>query len=551
MRPCPGLGVGWGYRAGRGRVLRSHPPGVAVSPASALLLSLVLSTPVAEAGNGYKNVLLIIGSNDILFKVDDSDATTPVASAVAEVHSDGGEEDVELTESDAWLHGAASLSALPKSDATFTLTVYDSGNAALASFSGTLAADGSVSGVARDDSPDPTRNGTPIDISDSWEASSVDLDLLAAELFPGAKGTYDVTFDLAGADTYEIAYADLVITEGKSTSKAEVGWDAVGSVWTGTLAETHEGLVETKVKTYDGAGKTIASTKAKLGMPLADGGYGAGTLATDEDPLTRVSILSDQIHNGGTEGFLVVSEGWSWGDTLPAEAEVKLDGGDTLTIPVNSYQVVASTAVTFSGTPEKESFEVTIDGVVVKGDRLSTDQGLCSNGTCVALNQGDAGDWSLSATAYAADATKLPTTVKVALASTMKAASVKESSLTLVYGHHVTLVFANEVAVSADPVGIDVTGKVSLLGIANKKGKKETLAKGKFYGTLTRDVDGELPLAGADKDEVQAKGDILIGGEPIEFELTDTNKDGVVAAPAACARDFGKGEGTYLATYCP
>ena len=40
-------------------------------------------------------------------------------------------------------------------------------------------------------------------------------------------------------------------------------------------------------------------------------------------------------------------------------------------------------------------------------------------------------------------------------------------------------------------------------------------------------------LAGADKDAVSARGDILIGGEPIGFERTDTNKDGVLTAPPA------------------
>ncbi len=467
------------------------------------------------------------------------DPDTATASMTAEVESDGGAEDVVLTESDAWLHGAAAVAALPKSAATVTLTVYDNSSAPLASFTGALAEDGTVSRMVRADHCGDGTVRTPCE--------AADLDLLAAELVPGTGSTYDATFDLVGADTYTVAYADVVVTEGKTSTRAEVGWQAVGAVWTGTLAETHDGLVEVKVKARDGEGEKLTSKKAKLGMPLADGGAGVGTLATDDDPLTRVALIMDQLHNAGTVGFLVVSDGWSLDDELPVDAEVALDEGETLVVPANSYQVTAATPVVVSGSPEKEAFQVTIDGTVVKGGASVGDRGLCQSGTCVALAQDDDGAWTLSATAYAASSTTLPTSVKVSLASTLKAAATKEASYTLTYGDEVSVVFANAAVLAADPVGVDLTGKVSLLGAANKKGKQETLAKGKFYGSFTRDGDGELALGGADKDDVQAKGDILIGGEPIDFELTDTDGDGVVLAPPAVSlRVAGNGKGTRI-----
>ena len=101
------------------------------------------------------------------------------------------------------------------------------------------------------------------------------------------------------------------------------------------------------------------------------------------------------------------------------------------------------------------------------------------------------------------------------------------------FDDELTVVFSYAVSLSEDPIGLDLSGKVSLLGEANKKGKQETLSKGKFYGSVTRNEDGALGLSGADKDAVSPRGDILIGGEPIGFELTDSNKDGVITTPPA------------------
>jgi hypothetical protein len=41
------------------------------------------------------------------------------------------------------------------------------------------------------------------------------------------------------------------------------------------------------------------------------------------------------------------------------------------------------------------------------------------------------------------------------------------------------------------------------------------------------------------------------GDDPIAFELTDTNKHGVISPPVVCAHGGGKGKGVFIATYCP
>ena len=111
---------------------------------------------------------------------------------------------------------------------------------------------------------------------------------------------------------------------------------------------------------------------------------------------------------------------------------------------------------------------------------------------------------------------------------------------TVEFDDDITAVFANEVGFSEDPIGLDLSGEVSLLGAGDSKGKQKTLAKGKFYGSFVRDGDGDLTLAGAEKSDIEAKGDILIGGEPIDIELTtDDNQDGVLNARAWKATERG------------
>ncbi len=509
------------------------------------LLSLVAP---AFAGNEVSIETIEIAHHgiEVGLVVLTSDIDAAAASISAEVESDGGVEQIALAETNAWLSGTATIRALPARAAAITLTVYDAANAELATFTGTLDAAGALSRMVRADycgtGDRCARDGI----------GAPDVELLGAAVFPGVEGAgYEVVTQLQGADTYAVAYAEIAISEDKSTVTSEVGWEAVGAVWEGDLAVAHEGLLVVKATARDRAGDKLGTQKMKLGLPFDDAGAAVNALATDDDPLTRVALVRranldcENVLSARCSAVVVVSDGWSGAESLPVDAEVELTDGDTLTIPTNSYQVSAATRVAFDGSPEKERFQVSIDGTAIKQGTAFDERGLCANGTCLSLAEDGDGGWTLSATAYAASADTLPTAVKVTLSSTSKAATTKEQSYTLTYDGDVSVVFANAVEFAENPVGVDLTGKVSLLGEASKKGKQDTLAKGRFYGTLGFASGGGLGLAGADKDDVLAKGDILIGGEPIDFELVDSDKDGVIAAPPVVVlRVDSNGKGT-------
>ncbi len=171
----------------------------------------------------------------------------------------------------------------------------------------------------------------------SPRSETPDIEVLAAEVFAAARG-YDLGLDLAGADTYEIAYARITVTEtthgaGGSTDCAprtgcdgtgedpvstvtttEVYWDDIGSIWEAVATLDHEGLVDVKVETYDADGEATGTEKARLGAPWLDDGEGVSSLATDEDPLTSLALHELGRHYGATQhwhALTVVSEGWT------------------------------------------------------------------------------------------------------------------------------------------------------------------------------------------------------------------------------------------------
>ena len=512
---------------------------------SSSLLALCLTVPHADAASTGNGILLIIGSNDILFRAGAE--TTPVYGVTAEVESDAGSEEVTFTESDTSLHGAAAIAGLPSVDSRITLTLYDAASASLLSFSGTLGADGSVSVTADADECDGSGKTVC--------ATAPDIEVLAADLFVGVAGGYDVAFDLNGADAYDVAYADIVITESTevttcekggactttgstTTTEAEVAWDTISAVWEGELSLAHEGVIEIKAQTLDSRGKKIETVKTKLGAPWIDSGTGINALATDEDPLTSVGFSSwDEPME--VPYISIVSEGWST-STAPVSAQVELTNGKTITIPVNSYQVVAKDNYVVTNPDRKDNFRV-----VVNGGKLSVNDSttltlddlaspLCADGLCVLLLENDAGEAELSVTAYASTATALPTDASVKITCLDEDGTDVGSEY--IYPHFqddVKAMFANDIKLSADPLGVDIAGKVSLLGAADKKGKQTTLAKGKFYGTFARDADGDLALGGADKDTVSPSGTLLTPGSAIA--LSDSDGDGNVDGPPVVA----------------
>ena len=505
--------------------------------------------------------------------VDDGTASSVTAS----VKSDAGSENVTLVESDAWLHGAATIKALPKTDATLTLTLYDKGSASLMSFSGTLGTDGAVALTAdatKDTGGGGTcdasyRTGCADDTSDT-SATTLDIEVLAAEVF-AASGGYELGIDLAGADTYEVAYAAITVDEtvtldsteescsydrkgglcvlsGTVRSQVEVGWDAVGAVWEGELTVEPEGVIDVKVKSYDMKGEELESTKVALGVPWIDGGEGVNVLALDEDPLTGVGVLRRGYRGNGVkcqainncDRMAVTSEGWT-STTVPVSAKVELTDGGTITIPVNSYQRLSfdrGQPIGLGLVDDDYSLIVT-GGSLTLYDSARTEFGepSCSNGICLRfIKDEQSGEIFVHSSEYGTDATKLADTLDLTVTVYDKA-GVKQSSeyVTVEFEDDITAVFANEITFSEDPIGLDLSGKVSLLGAADSKGKQKTLAKGKFYGSFSRDGDGDLVLAGEEKDAVSSEGSIVVAGDSVAFELTDTNKDGVVNGPPLVA----------------
>ncbi|MES2643364.1 MAG: hypothetical protein V4850_28020 [Myxococcota bacterium] len=477
-----------------------------------------------------------------------------VSSLTATLSSDRGSEDLAFVEVDTWLHGAATIAALPKEDTKISVHLYsDVAGHVVRTFSGALGSDGLV----RLSADVPTK-----------EQATYDVELLAAEVFDG-DGGYDISLDLHGADTYGIAYGDVVMTGNDGvTTRAEVFWDGVGAVWEADSTVAHHGQLELETRAYDAAGKKIDAVKTKLGAPWLDEGAGVGALSTDEDPLTSVAVSPRFVNRYGNgldwtysrvgrvrrdrSGYLtVVSEGWGTSDTHPTHAELELVGGDTVTVPANSYQRRVKPEfycedIRFSYGSSATFRKLYVNGLpmAIAEDLSAADLGspACSDGTCLMITENEAGEYDLSVTAYAAAAADLPGTVQVTAVlvdefGTQTTCSTDKADL----GDELVVVFASELQFAEDPLGLDLSGKVSLLGAANEKGKQSTLAKGKFHGSFLRDPDGELTLAGADKGLVSSRGELVLMGDPIAVEQTDTNKDGVVTPPAAVAVELGGG----------
>lgn len=536
---------------------------------SVCALALFVVWPVAGGGEAEArpraNVVCKLWSTSCGMAVTDDGAAT---SITATVKSDAGSEDVSLVESDAWLHGSAKIDALPKTDATLTVTLYDEKSASLMSFSGTLGTDGAATLRA-----DETKETGTCDLSSKTgctsdtSATTLDIEVLTSEVF-GASGAYELGLDLAGADTYEVAYATVTVTEStevttcdksktctttgsSATTKSEVDWDEIGAVWEGELSMEPEGAIDVKVKSYDSKGEVVENTKVALGAPWIDGGEGVNVLAIEEDPLTTVGLLGrrvDVLPNGEiawvASRLVVNSSGWT-STTAPVAAELELENGDTITIPVNSYQrgwppSPSRTTVDLRGEIWGSNRITVTSGGTTVYDSSKTELGepSCANGLCFRFIKDEGADqeYFVHSSSYGSDASKLPDDLDITITVYDKSGA-KESveSATIEFDDEVTAVFANEVSFSEDPMGLDLSGEVSLLGAADSKGKQATLSKGKFFGAFSRDGDGDLNLAGADKNAGPSEGGVIVAGDAVSFELTDTNKDGVIDGPPIIA----------------
>lgn len=481
------------------------------------------------------------------------DPANTVDAVEVRVSSDAGVEDLTLVESDAWLHGSAPIAALPVADARLRVTLYDDGSTPLMTFSGTLGANGSVTLIADatkdiDTGACGARVGCTDDTSDTTSPDP-DIEILGSEIFAAASG-YELGLDLAGADTYAVAYAEITVVESDevttcsketgecttagstTTVSAEVGWDEIGAIWTGELSTEPSGLVEVRAKTYDSAGERLETAKAKLGVPWLDGGEGVNALVTDGDPLTTIALQPGQgFPTGATSGgwdssaLTVVSEGWTR-TSYPTDAEVQLTGGRTATMRANSYSNHKSLGYSEEGIYVEglETAKVAVTGGTLdisEFPALDLLTPVCSSDTCVVLVPVDAG-YTFSFTTYAASPAALAEAQDYDVEITDAGGEVLYAeTLAVEFDGDVAAVFSNEIGFTEDPTGLDLSGKVSLLAAADKRGKQKTLAKGKFFGTFSRDADGDAELTGADKDAVVSSGNIVVAGEAIRLEAAE------------------------------
>lgn len=547
------------------------------SSASALLVGATLLAPLVGLGTAEAGTILTkskesgsVKTFEYRSSLDQDDLTEVTAT----VSSEAGDEEFVFVETDAWLHGAATLAETPSENATVSLTLYDTGSAALISFSGALVG-GSITFTAD--------SVVTCDSRSKLECSSqkpVDVEVLAAELYPAAKA-HELTLDLSGADAYAVAYAEVVVTEPwvvtdaclKDASGtlcgdtdhlrtvAEVGWDAVGSVWEADAGLEHTGVIGVKAKAFGMDGEAVDNVHAELGATWLDDGGGVSTLAVDARTGLRPPRLAmlcgskeRRVGSPGCAGLPVigiVSEGWT-ADTSPTHADLEVAGG-TVAIPANSYQRIRKQPELLYQAWDDTIQDYLNELVLDPGSTISISSGsfelegvsaadladpVCSSGTCVVLVESDAGH-ELSVTTYGLEAAALPDKQALSVAFYDKGGEKRASeTITVEFDPEVIAVFANEVELGEDPTGLDASGSLSLLGAADSRGRQSTIAKGSFHGSFTRDGDGDLGLGGYGADEA-AQADtpfaVLLGG-PVECGGGDSGCGGDWAPPVLAYR---------------
>jgi hypothetical protein len=127
------------------------------------------------------------------------------------------------------------------------------------------------------------------------------------------------------------------------------------------------------------------------------------------------------------------------------------------------------------------------------------------DGTCFNFVANSSGGYDLTATQYRWDTDFIAGETNCVISRLDRTGEVVfEEEHTITFEEEITAVFSNDVSFEGDAIGQGLYGKVSLRGAPNRRGKQSTLAKGKFYGVVTRDGDGDVNLAGGDKDELTA-----------------------------------------------
>jgi hypothetical protein len=476
---------------------------------------------------------------------------------------------IALSASDAWLHLATTLDAPPAATSTFEVRLYDEASALLAAFTGEIDADGRVRVVSGWDGggEDPTcasRSGGCDGGRDG--GTTLDLGVLAASSFPLAGGGVTVAIDLAGADTFDVAYADFVLLEERAVEPTCLAFDErggcvrfssgidvvattsaldltdVGVVWTAPIDAVTAAEVFV-VNAFDARGERLDRARVLVGPGVLDGADGVPTVVADDDPLTTLFLR--RLDGASEPSLVVLSSGWARGGALPVDAEIAFEGGEIWTIPVTAYQVTSAVPIAFTGDPGSDRFYVTVDGVEREIATASLPgRGLCADGLCVSLvGSGDA--LALSLTAWSNDASALPERVTVALRGVRGAVEPTAEAYEVAFDGDIAAVFGVGAALAADPYGVDLVGKVRLLGPASEKGTQKALSKGGFIASFGVDASGQVTLAPRPQGGERApKGDILIGGEPIEIERAGPDGETVLVLPPVLLRAAAGGTGT-------
>lgn len=500
-----------------------------------------------------------VGASDPFFRV--AAPAGEIASVAVSLSSDGGDEELVLVESDTRLHGAAAVAEVPSTGASLALTVYDSASAELVSFSGTLAADGTVTLEA--DAGELVCDKTGCTTVQKW-----DVELVSAELVPAATG-HELALDFGGADAHDVAYAKLYTTpcdlgaekgiclyDGKKTLTSEVYWNELSSIWEAPLTVDHDGAVDARIRSYDADGHLVEDTRTSVGLPWDDGADGANVLPLEDgDAHTRMGFLygteGTRVH--GVRSLAIVSDGWSADEALPTHANIELDDGTTISIPANSYQrkkKKEEDRIKSESDREKGvDWDVRIDDrtLTVDGSRFTTAEltsPLCAEGTCVMLVPEGNDEYSLAVTQYRwdTDFPEEPLTVTLT-AYGADGVGVARYIFPVDFDEQISVAFETQVSFGGDAVDTAFSGRLELV---DESSGGDTLAHGKFYSVLSVDAGGRVGVAGVGVDDVASAETpfaVLLQGERSSCGNDD---EGFTDVPPLMAT-FGNGSGTKAA----
>lgn len=489
-----------------------------------------------------------------------------------------------------WRHGAASLTETPAPGAAATLDLRGAGDKPVALLKGFVGADGSLAlfGDVTSTASVALRTGFLIGNVGAGGTAIIELAGGDAALVHGA--TLSIAPGGTGGGDCG-AKGGCEGGTGGDPSKEQivpVVWALVNTEWDCALPEAakaadpplwnfHVWAFAEKPGPKPTVGR-VDEAKGVVTQPWQDGGEGTSAILAQDDPMTTVALTS--AHAAATKGEVkeladilknqyrvtIVASGWNAADgtcqeqsggkcsgpgTPPTHAELDIDGGPTLLIPAHGYQRAGAVDVTFDADPTGHTYTVSVDGesatfTVGSGQTyvISTNRRAFGQGKYgleldnVKLVPNTITVW---VTAWAPSPEKLPSDILVEIAPAKgkegapAAPAPKEPKQPVALDPDIAAVFGNTVHFTGDPVGANLTGRVALLRpYPGPKVRLVPAVKGTLRGQIASAVTGTLELSAVGKGgPIQSKGDILIGGEPIEIERVDGQGNVVPVLPPA------------------